>query len=580
MDFSNTSIARFMGPAPVRATTPRGGVLAADILTSIATTFATSPTMIKVKEGVYCFAGGSIVNRTMIEAPEGLVIFDTGDDAEDGERALAEFRKISDKPIVAIIYSHNHYAHGTKPFLEGREGVQIIGHPLVNQHIEELASGFATGGDFPEAMPVLTARFLGQFGSLLPETGPDSGFAATIPVGKPKGTVLANTFVQDGQWLDVAGLKMQFFTEHFSDSEDTLTVWIPSLELALNNFLWSSLPNFYTLRGDVFRAPQSWRAGLRVLRDLEPTYLVNTHALPVVGKDKVAEALDGYMGAIGFMIDQTMRGINKGLGPDELREFVRLPKSLAACPYNAEVYGEFSYFPPHIYNHIFGWFDGDAARIHKLPSAEQARRIIAGFGGVERVSEQCEEALASGEVVWALQLADWLVQGAPGAASDKLKANALREFAYRAPGTIARQFALTQALALEGKINQPVAVQPTVNAILSADPGRYVNFQRVRLDPVKVGETVATLRVVIDDKARTFALVIRHGVAEFMADDAAKRLKADAELRLSHRAWAELYTGAATLAGGLDSGAIKADDRAAAERIWAWFDAPPVDAKA
>ena len=55
-----------------------------------------------------------------------------------------------------------------------------------------------------------------------------------------------------------------------------------------------------------------------------------------------------------------------------------------------------------------------------------------------------------------------VVTGAPGADSNQLKANALREFAYRAPGTIARHFALTQALALEGKINLPVAVQPTV----------------------------------------------------------------------------------------------------------------------
>lgn len=576
MDFSNTSISRFMGPAPERTATPRGGVVATEIFKSIGKTYAVAPTMIKVRAGVHAFAGAGIVIRTMIEAPEGLVIFDTGDDYEDGERALAEFRKISDRPIAAIIYSHNHYAHGTKPFIEGRDGIPVIGHPLVNQHIEELATGFATGGDFPEAMPVLTARFQGQFGSLLPETGPDSGFAATIPVGKPKGTVLANTFVQDGQWLDVAGLKMQFFAEHFSDSEDTLSVWIPSLELALNNFLWPSLPNFYTLRGDVWRAPQSWRAGLRVLRDLEPTYLVNTHALPVVGKDKVAEALDGYMGAIGFMIDQTMRGINKGLGPDDLREFVRMPKSLASCLYNAEIYGEFSYFPPHIYNHIFGWFDGDAAHIYKLPQAEQARRVIAGFGGPERVTAQCKEALAGGDVIWALQLADWLVQGAPGADSNQLKANALRELAYRAPGTIARHFALTQALTLEGKINPVVAVQPTVEAILSSDPGRFVNFQRVRLDPDAVGENLANLRIVIEDKARAFALAVRHGVAEFMADDAANRLNADAELRMSHRTWAELYTGAITLAGGIGAGAIKVDDRSAAERIWGWFDAPPL----
>ena len=580
MDFTTTSIARYMGPAPARASTPRGSVVATDLLKYVGKTAAVEPTLIKVTDGVYAFAGGSICIRTMIEAPQGLVIFDTGDDAEDGAKALAAFRSVSSAPVAAVIYSHNHYAHGTAAFLAaeqtgGRTDVPVIGHPLVNPHFEQLATGFATGGDFPEAMPVLTARFLSQFGSLLPASGPDAGFATTIPIGKAKGTVPVNTPVEDGQWLEVAGLRMQFFSAHFSDSEDTLSVWIPSLSLALNNFLWPTLPNFYTLRGDVWRTPQAWRAGLRVLRALEPTHLVNTHALPISGQDKVADTLDRYMAAIGYMIDQTLRGVTRGLGPDDLREFVRLPASLAACDHNAETYGEFSWFAPHIYHHIFGWFDGDAAHIHHLPRAEQARRVVAGFGGVETVAAQCRAALDAGEVTWALQLADWLTLAAPGAAHDQLKAEALREMACRSPGTIARHFCLTQALALEGKIRVPHAVLPSVEAIVAADPGRYVDFQRIRLDPAKAGEARATLRIVIEDKARSFALALRHGVAEFHADAAARGLKADAELRLSHRSWAELYTGATTLAAALDCGAAHAERRAEVERIWSWFDAAP-----
>ncbi|MDM0114792.1 alkyl sulfatase dimerization domain-containing protein [Variovorax sp. J22R133] len=577
-DLSGTTVARYMGPAPERVSTRTGAVVAKDMTSLIGKTVAAEPKIIKVREGVHCFVGGSLVIRTIIEAPEGLVIYDTGDDIEDGERALVAIRQISDKPIKAVIYSHNHYAHGTRPIIEGQGDVMIIGHPSVNQNFEVLSAGFATGGTFPEAAPVLASRFMLQFGSYLPADGPDSRFLGGIPKISEKGTVLANRLVaHDGETFDVAGLKMQFFTKYFSDSEDTLSVWIPELGVALNNFVWPTLPNFYTLRGDVFRTPHEWMAGVRVLRDLGATYLVNTHALPVVGKEEVQGTLERYMDAISFLIDQTMRGINKGLGPRELREFVRLPDVLRDEPHNAEIYGEFNYFPSHIYNHIFGWFDGDAANIHRLPPQEEARRIVRGFGGAAVVERQAREALEQNdEVLWSLQLINWLLSADPEGADVQalrlLKARALREMAYRASGTIARHFCLAQALELEGKLQIPTAILPSVQDVLAAEPGRFVSFQRVRLDPAKAGNQQVTLRIVIEDKGQAFALAVRHGVAEFREGESAIAGKADAELRLSHQSWAEIYTGKTTVAAALQSGAAKADDNAKVKAFFAMFD--------
>ena len=575
VDLSKSTVARYMGPAPERITVRTGAVVAKDMTHLIGKTVAAEPSIIKVCEGVHCYVGGSLVIRTIIDAPDGLVIYDTGDDIEDGERALKAIRSISQRPIKAVIYSHNHYAHGTKPIIEGQGEVMVIGHPDVNKNFAALNSGFATGGEFPEAQPALASRFLLQFGGLLPGEGPDARFLGGIPKISEKGTVMANRLVAfDGETFNVAGLEMQFFTKHFSDSEDTLSVWIPSLGVALNNFLWPTLPNFYTLRGDVFRTPYEWMAGVRVLRDLKPTHVISTHALPVSGQEKVQGTLERYMGAISYLIDQTLRGINKGMGPRELREFVRLPDELRDEPHNAEIYGEFNYFPPHIYNHIFGWFDGDAAAIHRLPPAEEARRIVKGFGGAAEVSRQAHAALASDEVLWALQLVNWLLSADPEVADAQanrlFKAKALREMAARASGTIARHFCLAQALALEGRIEIPSAVPSTIQEVLAAEPGRFVNWQRIRLDPAKAGDSRAALRIVIDGE--DFALALHHAVAEFREGAAATATKADAVLSLSKQAWAEIYTGKTTLAAALDSGAAKADDRAKVEAFFAMFD--------
>ncbi len=552
---------------------PRGARVAVSTLKAITTTFAVAPRMIAVAPGIWNLVGIGISSRMMVEAPEGLIIFDTGDDLEDGEKALAEFRKVSDKPIKAIVYSHNHYAHGTQAFLREAPDAIIIGHHDVNKYLTQVATGFASGGEFPEAMPALTARYERQFALHLPPEGPDTGLGAIIPPGKAKGTAPATHLVQDGQEMVVAGLRMQFFTRYFSDSEDSLTAWMPELGAVYNNFFWPSLFNFYTLRGDVFRDPSSWRNGLRVIRDLEPQYLVNTHALPVVGKEEVRQSLELYMDAISYMIDQTLRGINKGLSPDALKDFVRLPEVLAKFPNNAEIYSEFFYFPLHLYGHIFGWFDGDAASVHRLPLAEEAARIVQGFGGAAVVYQQYQEAMASGDLVWASRLVGWLLATSPDSKDyRRAQAQTLRQIAYRAPNTIARHFCLTQALELEDKIAPVRSVLPSVEAILAVEPGRYINFFRIRLNPARAGTLRQRLCIEITDQHHCHALQVRNGICEYLPAPAAAR-DGDLFLRVSHADWARYYVGQTSLRGFLASpGAVDPAQASAIEAFLALFD--------
>lgn len=535
---------------------PRGAQVATSTLKAITTTFAVAPKMIEVAPKIWNLVGIGISSRMMVEAPEGLLIFDTGDDLEDGEKALAEFRKVSDKPIKAIIYSHNHYAHGTQAFLREAPDAIIIGHHDVNKYLTEIVTGFASGGEFPEAMPALTARYERQFALHLPQSGPDTGLGAIIPPGKVKGTALATHLVHEGEEMVVAGLRMQFFTRYFSDSEDSLTVYMPELDLVYNNFLWPSLFNFYTLRGDVFRDPTSWRNGLRVIRDIAPKYLVNTHALPVVGKDEVKQSLELYMDAITYMIDQTLRGINKGLSPDQLKDFVQLPKVLQDFPNNAQIYSEFFYFPLHLYHHVFGWFDGDAASIHRMPAAEEAARIVKGFGGADTMFKQYQEAMQQGDLVWASRLAGWLLATEPANTSYRqAQADVLRQIAYRSPGTIARHFCLTQALEMENAIKPVRSVLPSIQAILAVEPGRYINFFRIRLDPQKSGDTRRRLSIHISDKNSHHTLELRHGVCEYLDGGDASA----PQLSLSHADWARFYVGEARLQDLLANGAAQAN---------------------
>lgn len=569
-----STLQRYLGEHVPLVDGPRGARIAATTIPTMTATFAVQPRMIEVAKGVYNLVGIGISSRVMVDAPEGLVIFDTGDDMEDGERALSEFRKVSQRPIKAIIYSHNHYAHGTKPFLREAPDAMIIGHHQVNRFLSEIVTGFASGGEFPEAVPALTARYERQFAAHLPSEGPDTGLAVIIPPGRERGTALATHLVHDGDEMMVAGLRMRFYTEFFSDSEDTLTTYIPDLNLVYNNFFWPSLFNFYTLRGDVFRNPNVWRNGLKLIRDLEPELLLNTHALPVVGKEAVRDSLQNYMDTMSYLVDQTLRAVNKGLGPEELKEAVKLPPYLRDFPNNSEIYSEFFYFPLHLYYHIFGWFDGDAASIHRLPAAEEARRIVAGFGGVEVVLAQQRDAMAKGDLVWASRLAGWLL--ATDRENDVYRheqAEALRQIAYRSPGTIPRHFCLSQALELERKIAIPGSRLPSAVSVLSMEPERTIDFQRIRLDVDRSLDVESRLVITISDRKVRHGLWVRRGVCEFQSDPGEARTH-DATLELSYADWARLYVGETTLEALIDEGRAKANQRGAVLSFFSLFDTP------
>jgi glyoxylase-like metal-dependent hydrolase (beta-lactamase superfamily II) len=82
----------------------------------------------KVRDHIYSAMGYALGNMIMVDTEEGLVIIDTTESIKVAERIMAEFRKITDKPVKYVIYTHNHGDHyrGTKAFYE--PGMNVIAH--------------------------------------------------------------------------------------------------------------------------------------------------------------------------------------------------------------------------------------------------------------------------------------------------------------------------------------------------------------------------------------------------------------------------------------------------------------------
>ena len=92
----------------------------------------------EVRQGVWTLVGNGLSNQTFVEGPEGIIAIDTGESTEEMREAIAELRQVTDRPIVAVLYTHFHYVGGTEAVFEdaathgiSRESIPIYSHEKV-----------------------------------------------------------------------------------------------------------------------------------------------------------------------------------------------------------------------------------------------------------------------------------------------------------------------------------------------------------------------------------------------------------------------------------------------------------------
>jgi len=563
---------RYMGAPVPMAKAPNGAITNKELLGRIGDFNWLKPTIENPAKGVWVFGGYGLAPMSIIEAEDGLIAFDTGDTKHDGELMLKAIRTVTKKPIKVIIYGHSHTVAGAGVLAEGNKDIMVIGHPNLNEVVKQNLGGGGAPAFYPEVGPYLTARALTQFNAYMPKEGPDAYVVPTnltkidlafLPVNRP---------VKDGEEMTIMGLKFQFFTKYGSDDKVHTTVWLPERKIVFTTLLWSAPPQLYSLRGDVFRDPKEWIAGLRFTRDLNAEVLVSAACRPVVGAKKIRETLEQYVDGASFVLDQTLRGILGGLGPDDLRHFVVFPEYLDEAPINLQSYGEISTYPPAIYYQTVGWYNNDAADLKPLAPVDEARRLVSLIGGREKVLSAARDALKKKEYAWAVKLANqvYLIDNQDKEAR-QLKADALRQMAYVSTGANDRAHLMSQALSLEGKTTIARLIPPPPEAIV-ATPAKFVDYFRVRIDPEKSGTTNKLIRFEFADGTKA-GLHVRRAVAEFVPEPDKYQHKTDVNVSMNGETWVKLYLSQATPEDLIKKGEIRVKGNAAeAARLLNLFD--------
>lgn len=471
----------------------------------------------EVIPGVYQMHGPFYAPIVMVR-DEGLIVWNTGESAEDGKRFREYIREnISDKPVIAVTYDHSHYQYGTRTLLDGDDAI-IIGHEISNELEASKGDGAIAATPIPELLNTLNARAKNHFGvNISKEHNPsDMSPTGVEHVIKDSAHMEVTHPLGHGDSITVAGLEIIGY-HAITDAEDTVTYHIPELDMVIDNVVWAT-QNSYTLRGDQYRSPTQWMGDLRLIRDLNPEHLLTSGAgvKPISGKENIRAAIEAVLDSMAFTYDQAIRHTNNGVRPDQLKHVITLPESLKSHPYVNNMYGQREHFYEATPTINAGWYSGYAEDMHNLPNAVYAENIIKLAGGIDAVYEEFQRAFEAGEFLWAKDLAAMMYNNAPSNdIARQALADSFRELGRLSPGLITRNMYLSAAQSLEG--NEAITMTAVESAEWAArDNLTAVNYLRTRIVPEKAEGISGFLVLDIDGEKR--GLDIRNGIAEFVAE--------------------------------------------------------------
>lgn len=415
--------------------------------------------IIRLADNVYTVVGYDVSNVTMIEGDDGLVLIDAGMVPQLASEIYEEFRKISDKPIKDIIFTHGHGDHtrGLPAFIKDN-------NPRI-----WAAENFGSENNFSESVGFKNPRSYRQSGMRLhPDQRINNGIAPAIyPGGKYKSNfsddevsiypsfnknVITDYVSSSRQEIIVSGISLEV-VRCDGETSDHLVVWYPDKKIIFpGDLFYKSFPNLYAIRGTDYRDVNNWIKSLDILLQFDADIMAQGHTRPIIGKIKVKEALTNYRDAISFVFNKTIEGMNKGMTPDELVEYVQLPEKFAQDPNLIQYYGRVEWAVRNIYNGYLGWFDGNPTNLRPLSPKKEAEYFVGLVGSIEKIESKAKQAISDKDFQWAAELADKLLAIEPDNIDfKKIKADALRGLANNIETALGRNYYLTVANELDSE---------------------------------------------------------------------------------------------------------------------------------
>ena len=278
-------------------------------------------------------------------------------------------------------------------------------------------------------------------------------------------------------------------------------------------------PNLYTIRGTSYRDTYKWYKSVDEMRAYNPTYLVSSHGPYLSNKQEVQDRLTIYRDAIQYVHDYAIRGANKGKTPDELVEEFEYPQFFKENFDLREQYGKVSWSIRNVYNGYLGFFDGKAVNLEPLSTKKRSKKLLEIIGSKANLISLIDEAIQNGEFQWAAELSQVGVINFPNDSEIKnLYAQSLEELSSQETNPIARNYYLSEAYEIKGKITPDLTFNLTEDQIRQIPIETIFEAMPPRLNPDKANNKFITVGFHMSDTGNKFGIIIRNNIAEVIHD--------------------------------------------------------------
>ncbi|KPF91806.1 MBL fold metallo-hydrolase [Novosphingobium sp. AAP83] len=335
-----------------------------------------------------------ISNLYLVNTADGDVLVNSGfmDNAARNVSLMAPRRT---GPLRHIVLTQSHADHfgGVPEFQEA--GTIVIGGPGFDE----------AWADMKRLQPFFGPRSGKLWGSTLKRGG----------TPKPAPDITPDLFVDRVHSFTQGGRRFEVIHAPEGETVDNLMVWMPQEKIAFTGNLvgpvWLSMPFFCTLRGDKPRLVWNTLKSLEKLKALNAEIVITGHGQPILGKDRIHADIDRMIGAITYVRDFTLDGMNAGKTVHELMRDVELPDHLQI----GEFHGKVSWAVKTIWDEYAGWFhyeDGTTELFH-VPRLSVNKDLVELAGGADALAVRAGVHEAAGRPLEALHLLDIALGVAP-----------------------------------------------------------------------------------------------------------------------------------------------------------------------
>jgi len=163
----------------------------------------------------------------------------------------------------------------------------------------------------------------------------------------------------------------------------------------------------------VQRYAGEWAIALRAMASEQPELLLPGHGPPIVGADRVQQALGDTAAYLETLEAGAVAMMNEGAALDEIVSAVSPPFELLGRPYLLPIYDEPEFIVRNVWRLNGGWYNGQAAHLKPAPETDLGAEVANLAGGADALIARASELAEVGEPRMAGHLADWAYQAAP-----------------------------------------------------------------------------------------------------------------------------------------------------------------------